>query len=520
MELGMHFKSNNNSLVNMAILNNLNITTQPQIIQEQVQQQRRLPFTDPIKAQDSSFPNRITVAAQTARRVFQILCYLHLLYLMAQDSNFPNRTVAAQTARRVFEILFYLHLFLVAVFVIFLTIYGLVSDSHTHHFHPQKWYPPLLASTACAGIVGFTWQWITARHPTRAVKLAFWLSPLLTCAMGVLFVCIGSAVSLAAGVIALVSALIQSLYGCWVRTRFEYATKVLSVSIAFPPTKTKELTLTSIVIGILYCCFLVSGIGGARAIESRTKLASFFILVILLSLGWTLQFLKNAMYVTISRVKYMHFAGGVDMDTRVAFGDTIKYLTGSVSIGSILVPLIGLFRGFARSTSLVGGDTDEFMFSCVSCYMGIASLLVTCGNRWGFVHVGVYNKGFVQASSDTWEMFIRVGLEQLIDLDLTGAFCFLSGVAAGSICSLVSGIWSLLMHKNYAIEVSIYAFLIGYFMCRLAIAWLQACVSAYYVAYAENPQSAQFDSTIPVRLEQLNRSQAMQIFRANNFSRA
>jgi hypothetical protein len=47
----------------------------------------------------------------------------------------------------------------------------------------------------------------------------------------------------------------------------------------------------------------------------------------------------------------------------------------------------------------------------------------------------------------------------------------------------------------------------------MAIAWPQACVSAYYVAYAENPQSTQFDSTIPVRLEQLHRSQALQELR-------
>ncbi|XP_027918799.1 uncharacterized protein LOC114177590 [Vigna unguiculata] len=471
----------------MAMLNNSNPTTQSQSIQIQAQlPQQRLPFTVPIKAQDSNFPNRTTVAGQTARRVFQIL--------------------------------FYLYLFLVSVLVIFLVIYGLVSDAHTHHFHPQKWYPPLLASTACAGIVGFTWQRITARHSTRVVRLAFWLSPLLTCAMGIMFICIGTAVSLAVGVIALVSALIQSLYGCWASPRFEYGTRILSVSIAFPPNKTQGLTLYSILIGILYCCFLVAGIGGARAIENRTKLSPFFIFLILLSLGWTMQFLKNAMYVTISRVKYMAFSGGVDMDTRIAFCDTIKHLTGCVSIGSILVPIIVLFRGFARATSLVGGDTDEFMFSCVSCYTGIASLLVIRGNRWGLVHVGVYNKGFVQASSDTWEMFNRVGLVELIDLDLTGVFCFLSGVGTGAICSLVGGIWSLVTHKSYATEVSIYAFLIGYFMCRLAIAWAQACVAAYYVAYAENPQSTHFDSTIPVRLEQLNRSQALQIFGANNFS--
>ncbi|XP_057437775.1 protein PNS1-like isoform X2 [Lotus japonicus] len=464
----------------MAMMNNFNITTQPQLLQVQVQQ-HSLPSNHPIKAQDSIFPNKTTVAGQIVRRVFQIL--------------------------------FYLHLVLISVLVILLTIYGLVSDSHTHHFHPRKWYPPLLASTVCAGILGFTWQWIISCHPTKAFKVAFWLSPLLTCAMGILFVCIGSPVSLSAGVIALVFAVIQSLYGCWVSPRFEYATRILSVSIASPPEKTQGLTLSSILISVLLCFFLVAGIGGARALENRTKLAPLFILVILLSLGWSMQFLKNAMQVTISRVKYVHFAGGAaEIDTRVAICDTIKYLTGSVCIGSILVPIFGLFRGFARSMSLIGGHTDEFMFSCVSCYMGIASVLVNFGNRWGFVHVGVYNKGFVQASSDVWEMFNRVGLEQLIDLDLTGVFCFFSGVAAGAICSLVSGIWSLAMHKSYAIEVSIYGFLIGYFMCRLAIAWPQACVSAYYVAYAENPQSTQFDSTIPVRLEQLHRSQALQRF--------
>lgn len=44
--------------------------------------------------------------------------------------------------------------------------------------------------------------------------------------------------------------------------------------------------------------------------------------------------------------------------------------------------------------------------------------------------------------------------------------------------------------------------------CRIAMAWPQACVSSYYVAYAENPNSCRFDSTIPVRIEELRRFQA------------
>ncbi|CAI8613668.1 unnamed protein product [Vicia faba] len=47
-----------------------------------------------------------------------------------------------------------------------------------------------------------------------------------------------------------------------------------------------------------------------------------------------------------------------------------------------------------------------------------------------------------------------------------------------------------------------YAFFIGYFICRLAIAWPQASVSAYYVAYAQNPENFPFESTINERLNQ------------------
>ncbi|KAG8649882.1 hypothetical protein MANES_08G152811v8 [Manihot esculenta] len=218
-----------------------------------------------------------------------------------------------------------------------------------------------------------------------------------------------------------------------------------------------------------------------------------------------MQVMKNTLQVTVARIKYLHFACRGDMGTRVALRDTIKHLMGNILIGSTLVPIITVIRGSARAIRLVAGGTDEFLCSCANCYSAIASKLVTYGNKWGFVQVGVYNKGFVQASMDTWETFMRVGLEPLIDSDLTGSFCFLSGIAGGAVCTLVGGTWTLVVHKNYVTEVSIYAFLIGYLKCRIAMAWPQACVSAYYVAYADNPHSLWLDPTIPVRIQQLQR---------------
>ncbi|XP_034692686.1 protein PNS1 [Vitis riparia] len=393
---------------------------------------------------------------------------------------------------RLFRGLFYLHLLLIAVLVIFLTIRGFLSAGKDHRFHHLKWYAPLLSSIACGGAITLAWQSITRCNPSGAVRAAFWLSPLLTCGVGVLFVSIGFTGSLAAGVLVLVFSVIQSLYACWVNPRFEYATKVLSISMAPSPPSTGFVFL-SVVSGTVYATFLVAGIGGATAIG--TSIDTVFILVILLSLAWTMHVIRNILHVTMARIVFLKFMCGIEFDTQVALLDTIRYLVGSICIGSVLAPVLGVIRGSARAMNLVAGDTDEFMFSCANCYSGVASTLIMYGNRWGFVHVGVCNKGFVQASGETWEMFKRAGLEPVINYDLTGSFCFLSGVAVGATCTLVAGSWALVIHKSYATEVSIYAFLIGYLICRIAMAWPQACVSAYYVAYSEDPQSVRFDST-------------------------
>ncbi|XP_061945997.1 protein PNS1-like isoform X1 [Populus nigra] len=427
-----------------------------------------------------------------------------LIFLQVEESSIQLETamVAGLIVQRLFRVLFFLHIVLIAILVICLTIRGLLS-AHSHHFHPKKWYPPLLTATGCAGIVAFTWQWFTLCNPSRALRTAFWLSPLLTCAVGVLFVLIGSAAGLTIGVIAIVLALILSLYTCWVNPRFDYATKVLSIAATSPPAKTTTVVNLSIITGTVYSCFLVSGIGGATAVGTVTD--TLFILAILASLAWSTQVIRNTLQVTIARVKYLHFAYGVDMDLRIALRDTFKYSMGNVCISSVLVPIITVVHGSARAISLIAGGTDEFLFSCANCYAAVAATLVNYGNRWGLVQVGVYNKGFVQASMDTWEMLKKVGLEPIIDRDLTGSFCFLSGMAGGAICTLVGGAWTFAVHKSYATEVSIYAFLIGYFMCRIEMAWLQSCVSAYYIAYTENPQNSRLDPAILFRLEEFQR---------------
>lgn len=404
-------------------------------------------------------------------------------------------------------IVFYLQLLMVSVLAVILIIRGFLSSHARRHFRPLDWYPPVLMSVGLSGITGLVWQTLSQYHPSGAIKLAFWFSPLLTCGMGVLLISIGSGIGLAFGVLSILVAVIQSLYACWANPRFDHAVSVLSVCTAVPPLKMIILNTLSVVITVVYSSVLLAGIGGATA--TGTHYDKIFIAVILLSMIWTLQVIKNFLQVAVSRVRYMNFAcGDLSTDACTSLKEVVGPTMGTVCFGSVLVPMVTFVRGSARAVSLIAGDSDEFLFSCADCYSGIASRLVTCGNRWGFVHVGVYGKGIIQSSADTWEMFRRAEMEELIDCDLTSSFCFFCGVAGGSLSALAGGCWTIVVHKEYATQILVYGFLVGYCLSRVAMAWLQSCVSAYHVAFAENPQSARFDATIPVRLQELHKNRA------------
>jgi len=137
------------------------------------------------------------------------------------------------------------------------------------------------------------------------------------------------------------------------------------------------------------------------------------------------------------------------------------------------------------------------MFSCAHCCLGVMETVFRFGNRWAFVQVATYSKGFVKSSQDTWDLFQARGLEPVINQDLTSPICFLSGVASGALCVIVSGSWTFATHKSLTATVSLLSFLIGYFMTRITMAVPQACVCAYYVCFAENPENREFDNTVP-----------------------
>lgn len=81
-----------------------------------------------------------------------------------------------------------------------------------------------------------------------------------------------------------------------------------------------------------------------------------------------------------------------------------------------------------------------------------------------FVQIAAYGKGFVMASQDTWALFEKQEMEEILDSDIISSICFLTGVCSGSICVIVVAAWTHKVHQSFTATLSLLTFFIGYLM--------------------------------------------------------
>ncbi|RYR20625.1 hypothetical protein Ahy_B03g065815 [Arachis hypogaea] len=168
--------------------------------------------------------------------------------------------------------------------------------------------------------------------------------------------------------------------------------------------------------------------------------------------------------------------------TKFGFLRALTRNLGSACLGSLFVPAI---EATSRFLNLVEGE-DEFLFA--RCCFRVTESIFRYGNGWAYVQIAAYGKGFVAASQDTWSLFKRLEMEQ---------FASSLGLALPQSLSL-----QCLLGPPNSTKISLpsspfsHSSLDTFWLTRIAMALPQACVSCYYVCYAENPDNRLFDTTI------------------------
>ncbi|KAK1552303.1 hypothetical protein Q3G72_014143 [Acer saccharum] len=420
----------------------------------------------------------------------------------------PQQSLTTLNSRRftnkISLFIFALHMVLaigLVCFLVFKGVQGLIVASDSIKRQEKRFLKHLLPQVEAASLLSITlaflWQKAVRLWPRFMVHFILWSTFVMSLAAGILLICFQNPPTAGLGVCFIAFSIGSGLYACWVNPRLGFCVKVLIKSLE-PVSKFSDLnhpTYWTLGVGFVWMSLWILAVIGAL----NFVVPPLIIIALGLSLAWTTEVMRNIVNLTVSRVIALYYLRGMQSSTQFCFQRAMSINLGSACLGSLFVPTIEALRIIARALNLLKGE-DEFLCCCAHCCLNVMESIFKYGNSWAYVQIAAYGKGFVQASQDTWELFQRQEMEDIIDSDMTSAICFLTGVCSGSICVIVVAAWTAKDHKPFIATISLLAFFVGYLMTRIAMAVPHACVSCYYACYAENPDNRLFDKTIKERL--------------------
>ncbi|KAG0557209.1 hypothetical protein KC19_11G110400 [Ceratodon purpureus] len=354
----------------------------------------------------------------------------------------------------------------------------------THLYSIKHWAPQLATAAASGWVFAFFWQWLV--RTKTMIKVCLSLGAVSTGLLGIILVSTGTAKGLV-GLIFLVAALFQGLYVHLVRHRIPFAAIMLDKTRGVVK-RHKSLHLISmwtVFLAMFWLAIWIFGVSGAVSLPY----GGWYAALLVLSLAWSMEVLRNIVYVTVAGVVGQYYYEGHHMPhfpVLRAYRHAWTISFGSVCLGSMFVaPVQGLHSMAKRLANEQGAN--EFLFSCVNCFLGVMEFFNRHFNKWAFVEVGLHGKSFVKSARQTWKMLKDQDAMLLINDDLTGAILLTSCIIGGVLTALVGGCWTFATHRYLTVGVSILSFIIGFFVTYLTLVVPESAVATYYVCFAEDP---------------------------------
>ncbi|BBN05625.1 hypothetical protein MPTK1_3g14640 [Marchantia polymorpha subsp. ruderalis] len=219
----------------------------------------------------------------------------------------------------------------------------------------------------------------------------------------------------------------------------------------------------------------------------------WILLALAVSLFWTGAIFCNTVHVIVAGVIFLLLSSGaqgqVVLPSRPIMRSLRHAITtsmGSICYGSLFTAAIRVFRWSIRGLrSRIG--KNECLLCCVDFLFNIVEILVRFFNKYAFVQVAVYGKGFNHGARDSWELFQSTGVEALIAYDLTGAILLMVTVLGGLMTGTGVGIWAWYKEESRVIMVGSTAMLMGMVLVGLCMVVVEGAVTSIYICYAEDP---------------------------------
>lgn len=273
-------------------------------------------------------------------------------------------------------------------FLVFKGIQGLIIASETVKRKEKRilqfYLPQVEAASLLSITLAFAWQKAVREWPKVMVHFILWSSFFMSLSAGILLICFQKPSTDGVGVCFIAFAIGNGLYACWVTQRIRFCCKILIKSLE-PVSKFPDLnqpTYWMLGIGFLWMSLWILAVIGAL----NFYFPPLIIILLVLSLAWTAEVMRNVVNLTVSRVIALYYLRGMQSNTQFCFQRAVTLNLGSVCLGSLFVPAIEALRIVARGLNLLEGE-DEFMFSCAHCCLGVMESIFRYGNGWAYVQV-------------------------------------------------------------------------------------------------------------------------------------
>jgi len=220
--------------------------------------------------------------------------------------------------------------------------------------------------------------------------------------------------------------------------------------------------------------------------------------LLFVSLFWTQQVLMNTIHVTVAGTVGTWWFAPEDASSCCSSGVTgslcrsTTYSFGSICFGSIIVAIIQALQQLSDQARSQGNE-NAILLCIASCILRCIEGIARFFNKWGFVYVGLYGYGYIEAGKNVMTLFQNRGWEAIIADDLVGNVLFLMSLITGLLFGGVGIIlesttgWFTDTGDGAKTVAFILCFIIGLLLSHIMLSVVASGVNATIVLFAEAP---------------------------------
>ncbi|KAK6931474.1 Choline transporter-like [Dillenia turbinata] len=354
-------------------------------------------------------------------------------------------------------------------------------------------YWPLYAVASGVGtVLGWIWLLFLGSQANHMMKVSVHI---LTTYLAVISVLCFWDEQFFWGVAFAIGAGLQFLYVISVIERLPFTMLVLqkAVKMVWSLPEVMRVAYAFMLVMLLWMGIWSFGVAGVVASSFDDGGRWWLLVVLSISLFWTGAVLCNTVHVILSGMVFLVLIhGGREAATMPAKSlmKSIRYAVttsfGSICYGSLFTAAIRTLRWEIRGfRSKIGNN--ECLLCCVDFLFHLVETLVRFFNKYAYVQIAVYGKGFNHSARDAWELFQSTGVEALIAYDCSGAVLLMGTVLGGLITGTCSGVWAYHKSEEKMVMVGSTAMLMGMILVGLATVVVESAVTSIYICYALDP---------------------------------